>query len=446
MIRKCYEKISAPRDNRVNRKWLLLFSFYRLLLPIVILLTLPFWLRKMMRRNGWGTGLAQRFGFDGIDAEWIQQGRVHVHAVSVGETMIAIKLINSMRDALPESKFVLAVTTATAKQIAVAAKLPDVDVIYAPADVGYCVKLYVQRYQPREIILIEAEAWPELLWQAEKLAIPVGMANARLSLRSELRYRRLRSWLEPWWRGLSWVAVQESMDVERYVAIGVPREIIHHTGSIKFDFPVPGDQVIASEMLELLGILRRERRVLLLASTHAEEEKWLLAGVDRQSWLVVCVPRHVERSDEVRRDLAESGWKWRERSDLTQENRGEDALLVDRTGELPTWTALADVVIVGKSIVASGGQNPCEAIHEAKPVIFGPRMENFEPLASDLVAAGGAVRIETVEQLREILRELLLQPERAALMVKQAQLVLARHRGATLRTIRLTRAAQGQDA
>ena len=135
-------------------------------------------------------------------------------------------------------------------------------------DVVHCVGAYLRRYKPGQIILIEAEAWPELLWQAEKLAIPVGMANARLSLRSERRYRRFRAWLAPWWCGLSWVAVQESADVERYVAIGVPREKIHHSGSIKFDFPAQASKPVAVEMREQLGLLRQGRRVLLWASTH----------------------------------------------------------------------------------------------------------------------------------------------------------------------------------
>ena len=130
--RKFGDEISTARVNGVNGKWLALFSLYRLMLPVAVLLSLPFWLRKMIRRGGWGSGLAQKFGCYEIDAEWTQQGRVHVHAVSVGETMIALKLMSAMRATFPDTRFVLGVTTATAQQIAVAAGMDGVEVVYAP--------------------------------------------------------------------------------------------------------------------------------------------------------------------------------------------------------------------------------------------------------------------------------------------------------------------------
>ncbi len=416
-------------------RWFAALIVYRILLPLLFLAAFPGWLVKMLRRGGFGTLLGERAAVYGEPVDFELSGAVHLHAVSVGEVMLALKLIRAWRVREPERRFVLATGTATGHAVATAAGIPGLRVTYAPLDFPSMVRRYLDRFEPRRIVLVEGEAWPHLLIECRRRGIPVSLVNARMSPRSARRYRKYAAWLRPLFRMLEAVAVQEAEDMEIWKLLGVRPERIHHTGSLKFDPAGGARPEKRPEFQEMLDAFGENRRVVLAASTHTGEDAWI-ANVIREAAsdaLPVIVPRHAERRSEVRAELEKAGFGVVLRSAFHPP--AERALLVvDSTGELRDWTAHADVVVIGKSFLATGGQNPAEAILARKPLVCGPHMENFQPLISQLVAAKACLSADGPDALREAIRRA-LDPAVANNMIDQAAKVLATHEGATGRIL-----------
>jgi 3-deoxy-D-manno-octulosonic-acid transferase len=418
-------------------RWFAALLIYRMTLPLLFVAAFPGWLVKMLRRGGFGTRLGERAAIYEEPVEFEPSGAVHVHAVSVGEAMLALKLIRAWLEREPERRFVLATGTATGHAVATGANIAGLRVTYSPLDFPSMVKRYLDRFEPERIVLVEGEAWPHLMIECRRRGIPVALVNARMSPRSARRYRRFAAWLRPLFCMLDAVAVQEAEDAEIWKLLGVRPERIHHTGSLKFDPAGGALPAKRDEFQEMIDAFGKNRRVVLAASTHPGEDAWIATAIREATpdALPVIVPRHAERRDEVRADLEKAGFDVVLRSAFHPPT--ENALLVvDSTGELRDWTAHADVVVIGKSFLSIGGQNPAEAILARKPLVCGPHMENFEPLASRLAASGGCLIAENQNQLRDAIREA-LNPATAKRMCDSASKVLATHTGATERILDL---------
>lgn len=414
----------------------LLFGFYNLLLPVAFVLLFPGWLWKMVRRGGWGSGLRERFTWYAVPAAEEPRGAVYVHAVSVGEVMIALKLIAGWQGVEPAQRFILAATTATGHAVAVREAPAGVRVIYAPWDFPMLVRRCLRRFAPSKLVLVESELWPNLLAVARRRTIPIALVNARLSPRSERRYSRFRPWVAEILGMLDCVGVQEPDDIQRWAALGVPRQRLHLTGSIKFDpagARLPEQRAEFAAMLDAFG---RGRPVVLAASTHAGEEAWIARAVEQVAGapLLVVVPRHAERRHEVKAQLEALGLEVVLRSRFTAPATPQRAcLVVDSTGELRDWTAHASVVVIGKSLLSHGGQSPVDAVLANVPVICGPNMENFAALAGLLERAGGLARVASADELVVVLGGLL--GGGGGECARRAHAALDGHAGATLRSV-----------
>jgi 3-deoxy-D-manno-octulosonic-acid transferase len=246
---------------------------------------------------------------------------------------------------------------------------------------------------------------------------------------------------------LSGVFAQDPEDIARWEKLGVARDRITTAGSIKYD--TAGQ----SEPLEQVGQLGdlltktgwgRDDPLLLAASTHAGEETGIARVFTRlRSSLprlrLIVVPRHAERAAQIEAQLQGAGFTVARRSTLHIRHPASgildpDILLVDATGELRAWQHHAAAVVVGKSFLGTGGQNPAEAITAGKPVFFGPHMENFAPLVRQLLASGGAVQVADFAELERRLAEVLQDPSVAARLAEAGAQVLRVHEGATART------------
>ena len=417
-------------------------TLYRLLLPLLFLTAFPGWVRRMLQRGGLGTRLGERVAHYGESSEFEPCGAIHLHAVSVGEALLALKLIREWQATEPGRRFVLATGTATGHAVATGAGLAGVRVTYAPLDFPGMVRRYLRRFEPSRIVLIEGEAWPHLLLDCRRRGIPVSLVNARLSPRSAARYQRFAAWVRPLFVLLETVAVQDSADAPVWQNLGLAPDKIHVTGSLKIDpgsGPAPARRPAFAVMLDAFATGTEARPVILAASTHAGEEAWLADAIRRAApaALPVIVPRHAERRAQVAADLANAGFEVVLRGSFQPPAKPADAcLVIDTTGELRDWTAHAGVVIIGKSFLTTGGQNPCEAIQAGKPVICGPHMENFEPLASQLTRADACLRPATRDQLVEAIRRA-LDPAYADPATTRATAILNDHRGATRRIVEL---------
>ncbi len=418
-------------------------ALYRLLLPLLFAAAFPGWIVKMLRRGGFGTGLAERVGIYSGPADFEPCGTVHFHAISVGESMLALKLIREWLCREPDRRFVLATGTATGHAVATAAGLPGLRVTYSPLDFRWMVRRYLSRFEPTQIVLIEGEVWPHLLLECRRRTIPVRLANARMSPRSARRFRKFAAWLRPVYRLLDAVAVQESADAEIWQTLGIPAERIHQTGSLKFDPGSGARPCRRPDFQEILDAFGTNRPIVLAASTHDGEEMLIAKAISAAdpTALSVIVPRHAERRAAVRDALEAAGFPVVLRSAFPAgEIPASACFIIDSTGELRDWTAHSDLVVIGKSFLAAGGQNPCEAILAGVPVIAGPHMENFQPLAAHLIAAGGMISVADPAELPAAIQTA-LDPVRAAQIARKAAALLTGHEGATARIVDLLQTA-----
>lgn len=428
------------------------FLLYRLLFPIAFALAAPFYALRLWKREtgrkahakpaGYTLGIGQRFGrFPADLAARLPSRPWWLCSISVGETLIALKLARALHAQDPATPVVLSVTTSTGYELLLreAEKLPWIVPLYNPIDFRFAARAALRAIRPRALVLIEGGIWPNLLDVARREGIPVALACARLSPRSERRWKKHPAFARSIWGVFDLVCVPEEQDSPRFAAIGVPAARIAHTGNIKFDQAADLSESRAAEFRALVEPLGFAGPLIVAGSTWAPEEQMLADRLGR--WRKACpalrlivVPRHVERADEVAR--AFSAWKVVRRSQVPAGDQA-DVLLVDTTGELRHWYELATVVFVGKSmpgVAEVGGQNPGEPAALGRPVLFGPHMENFAPLVGHLAAREGAIQVANATELENAMAALLSDPARSDALGNRAREAVVPHQGATQRT------------
>jgi 3-deoxy-D-manno-octulosonic-acid transferase len=416
---------------------------YNLFWPIGLLFFLPGYLVKMIRRGGYGEKFGQRLGIYDCElhVRLSKQKSTWLHAVSVGEVNIAMKLAKALQALEPDLHCVLTTTTTTGFALANKNAPAWIEVMYTPLDYWPIMRRAFAVIRPTRIVLVEAEVWPNLVALAHERRIPTILVNARLSPRSERRFRRFRFFVAPTFRRLDLVCAQEPDDVDRWVVIGVARDRIRAVGSIKYD-PNGRDQTAeAQENAQITSVsdADRQRPVLFGGSTHRGEEEILARVFLRlrqqfSSLRLFIAPRHVERLREIRAQLAALPLRVALASEVAVDRESDaDCTLLDTTGDLQRWYGIATIVFIGKSLTAQGGQNPVEPIMAGKPVVFGPHMENFATLAKALVLKKGAVQVRDVDSLEMTIAGLLRDGDARQRLLENARDVLSKHHGATAR-------------
>ena len=422
---------------------------YNIGFHIFFAVSAPFYFLKMWRRGNWRHGFSERFATYGSKLKQALTNRdvIWLHAVSVGEVNICTQLIKALEPRAPRLKIVVSTTTSTG-MAELQKKLPShISKIYYPIDARRYVRRALRLINPEAIVLVEAEIWPNFLWRAADLRIPVFLVNARLSQRSFRGYRSAGFLFRRIFRSFTGIGCQNADDARRLEKLGCRPEAIHIVGNLKFDAAKLDERRVLDvpRMLAQLGIAP-DAPVLVAGSTHAGEEK-ILGEVFRRlrqrfaNLFLVVVPRHFERGKDAGRELASDGVKFVFRNEVmpgTQFSSGEvEALLVNTTGELRYFYEHASVVFIGKSLSAEGGQNPIEPGALANPIVFGPNMQNFEAIAKLLVERGGALQVNGPSELEPAFAAILSDGDRASRMGANAQAVVKENLGAIDRTVDL---------
>ena len=442
----------AVTDGTCRRAWPLglVMALYNLLLPLGFLIMLPGSLRKMRRRGGSARDLTERLGFYRPEVRR-RLARMHrpvwMHAVSVGEVLVALKLVAAWRRMAPETEFVLSTTTSTGAAVA-RENAPDcLEVIFNPVDFRGAVRRALELIRPSRIVLVEAEVWPNLVQLARGEGLPVSLVNARLSPRSERRYRNFFPIVAPIFGQLDLACVPEPADRDRWAAIGVRPGVVTVTGAVKHDYAAAAgaEDLRRGEFQQCLQRLfgTADPVLVLAASTHPGEERAVADAFAQirerhHSARLAVAPRHFERGPEVAAALAAAGFVVRRRSESAcwpEEGISDPVFLIDTTGELRLWQSLATVVVIGKSFLAEGGQNPVEALMAGRPVICGPHMENFGPLMQALLGCRGIRQVRGLDELPDALSGFLGDPAEARALARRAQAALEPHQGAAARTV-----------
>ncbi len=420
-----------------------------------ILFLLFFWLGeawhfvKMWRRGNWRLGYGQRFALYApeVKARLGQRPVIWLHAVSVGEVGVCLQLLRALEPSLPAFQFVVSTTTSTGMGELRRRLPPHIQSFYYPTDLSGVVCRALNTVQPRAIILVEAELWPNLLWQAQDRGIPLFLVNARLSERSFLRYKRFSFLFRPIFSQFRAVGCTQQSDAERLLALGFPAAAVRTVGNMKFDAAQPDQR----PGLDVPALLRQisvntNAKLLVAGSTHAGEEAILADMLPRlrrrfPDLFLILVPRHFERAKEAGQELATRGIPFVYRSDISGDKpiapSQLECLLVNSTGELRFFYEQAALVFVGKSLTAEGGQNPIEPAALGKAMVFGPNMQNFKAIVASFLAEQAAIQVPDATALEQAIADLLADEQRRAELGARALQVVRRNLGATARTVQL---------
>ena len=365
---------------------------------------------------------------------------IWVHAVSVGETRAAEPLIHALLKKYPQHHVLLTHMTPTGRATGAALfhNEPRVSQSYIPYDALSLTQRFISKINPSICVLMETEVWPSLIDSCSKAGIPIALINARLSARSLKRAQWFDGLLGDALRKITVVIAQTQGDAERLHALGARTIIV--AGSLKFDITPPEAMLaMGNQWRQQIG----DRLVLLCASTREGEEALLLdaymaATLDPRV-LVIMVPRHPQRFDEVERMLEARGLRWQRRSQLTTEHvpASTQILLGDTMGEMFAYYAACDVAFIGGSLLPLGGQNLIEALSCGKPVLVGPHTFNFKQVTVDAITVGAAIRVPDAQHIFSRLSELDAQSRDYQVMSDVAIQFCVQHQGATARTLKL---------
>jgi 3-deoxy-D-manno-octulosonic-acid transferase len=382
------------------------------------------WRRAEFRQGFW-----QRYG-------WLPKqtnSPLLVHAASMGELNAVADMIKQL---LGQGLPVLVTTTTVTGRDRFQQLFADESNIshaYLPLDWGLAQRIMLARVKPRGLLLVETELWPNMLRLCHGKNIPVWLINGRLSQRSAQRYKRFAGLTKGMLKHLSRILVQDKASGRRFAHIGADKSAIEIMGSLKFDLaiPEPKHDKLAGQWLQqgdvcwVCGSTREGEEAMLL-------QTWgLMQSIDQG--LLVLVPRHPQRFDEVADLCEQSGLPWQRFSQPAEveQKSGRRVLLVDVMGLLMDFYRLADVTLVGGSLVDKGGHNPLEPAALGKPVLMGPHCFNFA-LVCELLQKAGNLQMVAAADLVEQVTELLKQPDRQAQMGAAGQHLIEQQRGSTV--------------
>ena len=366
---------------------------------------------------------------------------IWIHAVSVGESIAATPFIKALKEQNPDQPILVTTTTSTgAEQIA---KLDDlVEHRYMPIDFAFAVKRFLKTTQPKKMLIIETELWPNTLNEVHKAGIPISVVNARLSEKSCSNYAKVQPLFNLMLPCLTQVLCQTESDANRFERLGVDKDKLKVTGSIKFDIQISDD------MKEKSKILRQElgqnRPVWIAASTHKGEDEQVLAAHKRvleshPDALLILVPRHPERFDDMYDLCQQQGFETVRRT--TQENvaNSTQVYLGDTMGEMLLLLGAADICFMGGSLVGDkvGGHNVLEPAALGVPIINGPSFFNFKEIVETMLREDCILLVDSIQNLASSITLLMRNPRKLNRMSSQTHQFIAKNQGAISLTILL---------
>ena len=359
------------------------------------------------------------------------------HAVSVGETNAAQPLIEHY---LKQGHPVLVTNTtktgqARAKSLFAQVAFQDLfQAVYLPADQCSLVQAFYQKYQPKLLILVETELWPNLIDQAQSFQVPCILVNARLSAKSAQGYAKVSGLTQAMLQRLNQLLAQDTATAERFIQLGAAPAVTQVVGSIKFDIHAPTHFVEQAAQLRLDWQLAG-RKIITIASTHAPEEQKLLSALQSSlqqnpDLLCIVVPRHPERFHEVYQLAQALNLKTHRRSQAEAIQSDTQVYLADSMGELWLWYALSQVCFVGGSLnEPGGGHNILEPIALNVPTVLGKNYFNFQTIVDEFVQADAVKVVDTAEQAAAVLLQLLQNAEHAQQLNQAAQQIMQLNKG-----------------
>ena len=412
----------------------------RFFYSLLVYFLLPFTCLKLIYRGfkqsdylkHWG----ERYGFYSASTRktWGKRKTLWIHAVSVGETKAAIPFIQLFLKKYPGHHLLITHGTPTGRATSIDIKHPRIDRIYLPFDTPFATQRFLNTYKPEIGLLLETELWFNLIHQAHKKSIPLYLVNARLSEKSFQLYKKISSLIKPSLQELKGVLAQTHSDAKRFESLGA--RSIEVIGNLKFDVEPPRDKKIQSLTLKKHLYLKNQS-VLLIASSRQDEEEIILQSLLKlqiKNLVTIFVPRHPQRFNEVELMLKKYRVAFIKRSDKNIKAKPYQFILGDSMGEMYAYYSLANVALMGGTLLPYGGQNLIESMAMKVPVILGPHTYNFHDVSNEAIRIGAGLRIQTLDELKKVLPQILKSSSQLK-MKKACSDIMRGHQGATLKIL-----------
>lgn len=412
---------------------LLYTALFYLIQPLI-------WIRLWVRgrkapayRKRWG----ERYGFY---RRPLKPGGIMLHSVSVGETLAAIPLVRALRHRYPDLPITVTTMTPTGSERVQSAFGTDVQHIYLPYDLPDALNRFLNKVDPKLVLIMETELWPNLSAALHKRHIPLVIANARLSARSAAGYAKLGKFVSRLLRRITLIAAQNEEDGARFITLGAKSNQVTVTGSLKFDISVTPQ--LAAKAVTLRRQWAPHRPVWIATSTHDGEESIIIAAHQAllhqfPNLLLILVPRHPERFPDAINLVRQAGLSFTTRSSGEVPSSSTQVVIGDTMGELMLLYGIADLAFVGGSLVERGGHNPLEAAAHAIPVLMGPHTFNFKDICARLEQASGLITVTDVTTLVKEVSSLLTDEDYRNFYGRHAVEVLYQNQGALQRLLQL---------
>jgi 3-deoxy-D-manno-octulosonic-acid transferase len=423
-----------------------MFFLYSLLFTIAFLLMTPLFL---IRQGKYGAGFWQRLGHV---PEFKPDDRpvIWLHCVSVGETNAARPLVDEIKRELPGHRLIVSTTTKTGQKLAKDIFKDKAEVVfYFPFDWRFTVRRTLKQFKPAMVLLMETELWFNFLREAYKSGARIVIVNGRLSEKSFKRYSYIRNFMKRVLVYVEAALMQDNASAKHLMKLGARGSKVKVMGNLKFDHDLDESETALTAEFRARFDIRADAPLIIAASTHSPEEKWLL-GAFRDIWKnssgnlprLMIAPRHPERFAEVAALVKESGFDWVLRSEAPSgRDKTAEVILLDSIGELRAAYPLAEMVFVGGSLIPHGGQSILEPAVCGKAIVTGHNTKNFQAVVEEFLSREALIQLpalsekDVVAELAKTLGDLLRDKARRGRLGVNAQKTMDRNRGATAKTI-----------
>lgn len=402
-----------------------LYSFLLYLIAPFI----PIYLKKRAKKNPeYGKHWSERYGFK------LKRGTnksiIWLHAVSVGETRAMAKLVQLLETNYPDYQILITQMTPTGRSTA-SNLYPNARLHYIPYDLPHAVINFYKTFKPVVGLIMETEIWPNLIYYAKKFDIPLYLINARLSDKSYNSYNKVKFMIKPILNEFTGILCQDTKTEENFSKLGFvgKSEII---GNTKFDI------IIDSKNIQTAQYYKGEinKKIVSFASTREGEEQILLDAIPENfDYIILIIPRHPERFDEVETLIKSKNFKYQKRTDNQPLKNDTQILLGNSLGEMFAYYSMSDLAVIGGSFVDLGGQNLIEPIFMQKPVVFGPSMYNFLQISENALADNCAIQVSNAVECFKVIDKLFINPAKYLSMITNCQKFISRYQGASERIL-----------
>ncbi len=414
----------------------LIYSFF-------ITLISPFFLYSLYKKNACKPAIDNRWKeYFGVTSTLADPTKdiIWFHAVSVGEVIGATPLIKRLKEHYPNKAILVTTTTSTgATEVAKLGTL--VEHRFMPLDFSFAIERFIHTINPKVLLLMETELWPNTLHAAKKHNIPVTIINARLSKRSFKRYQKFPFIFSLLFKNITAIYCQTNEDAQRFIALGVKPQNVQVTGSIKFDISIPNE--INKKADKLRSALGTNRPIWIAASTHQGEDEQILTAHHKllarlPNALLILVPRHPERFLAVIALANARSFNTVNRTSNNEFTATDNVYIADTMGEMLLLIGASDICFMGGSLIGSqvGGHNLLEPASLSKPCLIGPSFYNFKLITDQLVANKGAIICQNTEDISNQLILLFVKPEKMKAMGINALATVNKNRGALEKTLK----------